>query len=69
MRFPQLADLRRIRREQGLRLIDLEEIVGCHRTTLGRWERGDDYPDLANLQDWCQALGVDLSISVAHRAV
>ncbi len=64
MRFPQLAELRRIRQQKGLRLIDLQEIVGCHRTTLGRWERGDDYPDLANLQDWCEGLGVALSVEL-----
>lgn len=64
LRFPQLAELRTVRQGKGLKLIELASAIGCHRTTLGRWERGIDYPDLANLEDWCEALGIRLSVGI-----
>jgi len=63
MRFPLLRQLRHERRQQGLGLIDIAVCIGYHKTTIGRWERGEDYPSIAALADWCQVLDLELQIA------
>lgn len=65
-RFPLLADLRSERIRRGIGLIDVAENIGYHRVTISRWERGIDYPSIAALADWCEALGVNLHISTGQ---
>ena len=36
-----MRELREHRRRKGIRLIDLQEAVGYHRTAIGNWERGN----------------------------
>lgn len=56
--------LRAERRRRGIRLIDLQEAVGYHRTAIGNWERGKYSPPLVVLVDLCQAIGVTLHIEI-----
>lgn len=37
-------ELRRLRRERELSIIDLAGKLGCNKTTIQRWERGDFSP-------------------------
>jgi transcriptional regulator with XRE-family HTH domain len=60
-----MRDLRARRRDRGIRLIDLQEAVGYHRTAIGNWERGKYSPTLVALDDLCQAIGVNLKIEIA----
>jgi transcriptional regulator with XRE-family HTH domain len=64
LRFPLLEQLRRERQRRGLHLADLAVQTGYHRTTIGRWERGEDYPSIAALDDICQSIGLELVISL-----
>jgi transcriptional regulator with XRE-family HTH domain len=41
----------------------------CLPDTLGRWERGEIFPTLENLSDWCAALGYELAIRQNARTV
>jgi transcriptional regulator with XRE-family HTH domain len=66
LRFPIMAQLREERRKRGLQLVDLAQEVGYHRVTIGRWERGIDYPSIAALDDMCQFLGLELVVSLRH---
>lgn len=59
-----LNQLREERKKRGVRLIDLAESVGYHRTAIGNWERGKHAPTIRELADWCQALGVGLKIEI-----
>lgn len=64
MRFQALSELRLLRKRKGVYLYDLQAATGVHRTTIGRWERGIDYPNLAALEDVCNALGAQLRITI-----
>jgi transcriptional regulator with XRE-family HTH domain len=59
-----MRELREQRRRRGIRLIDLQEAVGYHRTAIGNWERGKYSPPLVALVDLCQAIGVTLHIEI-----
>jgi transcriptional regulator with XRE-family HTH domain len=59
-----MRELREQRRRRGIRLIDLQEAVGYHRTAIGNWERGKYSPPLVALADLCQAIGVTLHIEI-----
>ena len=59
-----MRELREHRRRRGIRLIDLQETVGYHRTAIGNWERGRYSPPLVALADLCQAIGVTLHIEI-----
>jgi transcriptional regulator with XRE-family HTH domain len=63
-RFPFVQVLRRERLQLGLTLYDVAADIGYHYTTIGRWERGQDYPSIAALADWCEALGLGISIGL-----
>jgi transcriptional regulator with XRE-family HTH domain len=55
--------LRASRTEQRLRLDVFAEMIGYHWTTVSRWERGECFPSLRALHDWCEALGVQLTLT------
>ena len=59
-----MHELREHRRRRGIRLIDLQEAVGYHRTAIGNWERGKYSPTLVALNDLCQAIGLKLTVQV-----
>jgi len=59
-----MRQLREERRRRGIRLIDLQEAVGYHRTAIGNWERGRYSPPLIAVYDLCQAIGVELRIDL-----
>ena len=59
-----MRELRDQRRRRGIRLIDLQETVGYHRTAIGNWERGKYSPPLVALADLCEAIGVTLHIEI-----
>jgi len=59
-----MRELREHRRRRGIRLIDLQEAVGYHRTAIGNWERGKYSPTLVALADLCEAIGVTLHIEI-----
>lgn len=58
-----MRELRAERQRRGIRLIDLQEAVGYHRTAIGNWERGKYSPTLVALDDLCQAMGLRLIVS------
>lgn len=60
---PVVRTLRAARKAQRLRIDVLGEMLGYHWATVSRWERGIASPSLQALQDWCQALGVELTIA------
>lgn len=62
--YPICTELRALRRAQRLRLDVLAEMLGYHVMSVGRWERGESYPSIQALHDWCQALGVKLTLTV-----
>lgn len=59
-----MRELRDQRRRRGIRLSDLQESVGYHRTAIGNWERGKYSPTLVALADLCEALGLRLDIEI-----
>ena len=61
-RLPVIAELRQERERQRLKREVLAETLGYHRMTVGRWERGETMPSFQALHDWCEALGVTLTI-------
>lgn len=61
--FPVIAELQAKRRERGIGRVPLAVDLGYSPTSLGRWERGEFYPSLQALHDWCEGLGVALRIS------
>lgn len=65
-RFDLVRKLRLERQRQEITLYDVGAAIGYHYTTIGRWERGQDYPSIAALADWCQALGLRLSLDLKH---
>ena len=60
-----MRELRKERCRRGIRLSDLQQAVGYHRTAIGAWERGKHSPPLVALYDLCQAIGVELKIDLA----
>jgi transcriptional regulator with XRE-family HTH domain len=60
-----LLQLRAERQRRGVKLIELADQIGYHRVTISRWERGIDYPSIAALGDWCQALDYNLQIRIS----
>ena len=50
------------RSEQKLLQSDLARRANCHTNSIGRWERGEDYPPLDKVEDIVKALGAKLII-------
>jgi transcriptional regulator with XRE-family HTH domain len=59
-----MRELRDQRRRRGIRLSDLQQAVGYHRTAIGNWERGKYSPTLVALDDLCQAIGLRLTVHI-----
>ena len=53
------------RREQKLHQDDLARKANCHTTSIGRWERGEDYPPLDKVEDIVKVFGAVLIIREA----
>lgn len=62
-RNPLICELAAIRRELGIAQTDLSLMLGYSKNCVQRWETGTASPSLVHLIDWCQGLGVSLSIS------
>ena len=54
--------LRKKRKEMGISQQKLADMVNCHLTTLGRWEREEAYPSLDYAEDIIHRLGGELVI-------
>jgi transcriptional regulator with XRE-family HTH domain len=52
------ANVRRLRRQQGMSQEKLAEVAGLHRTYIGAIERGERNVTLNTLQQMAEALGV-----------
>lgn len=52
------ANLKRLRKEKGLKQQDLASMLGVERPTVANWERGAKYPGLPLLAKLSEALGV-----------
>lgn len=57
-----IRSLRAQRRAQGLSQEKLAKRIGIDRNHLSKWESGNMLPRLRGLFDWCDALGVKLTI-------
>jgi len=51
--------LRRIRKSKGLNQADFAQIMNASRTSISRYEAGDQVPDVATAASLCNALGVN----------
>ena len=50
------------RREKYINQDQLADKVNCHASSIGRWERGDDFPKLDVAERIVKALGGELVI-------
>jgi len=50
------------RREKYINQEQLADKVNCHASSIGRWERGDDFPKLDVAERIVKALGAELVI-------
>lgn len=50
------------RKDRHLRQMDLANKTGCHVNSIGRWERGEDYPTLEQAEKIVSTLGGELVI-------
>lgn len=50
------------RKERQLSQADLASMVNVHATSIGRWERGDDYPTLDKVEEIAKILGAKIFI-------
>lgn len=62
---PVCAALRARREQLGMSRNALAIRTGYHRSTLERYEIGINVPTLRKLNDWCQALGVRLTVEAS----
>ncbi len=51
--------LRTVRKQRGLRVVEVAERVGVARVTVYAWEAGDKRPSLPNLDALCDALALN----------
>lgn len=61
-RYAVVRELRATRERRGIDRVQLAEELGYHHMMIGRWERGEATPSLQRLQDWADALGVQIGI-------
>ena len=55
------AYFRTRRLARGLSLERMCGQLGYNVSTVSRWERGENYPNLTQLMDWMQVLGLELT--------
>lgn len=60
---PIFQMLRDVRIERGISLQKLGKMTGYWWETIGHWERGEYPPSTLKFLDWCQALGVRVSVA------
>lgn len=56
--------LRQIREEAGLRQQDVAESLGLHQSFVSKYESGERRIDLIELEQICDACGVELAVFV-----
>lgn len=61
-RYAAVQQLWAIRERRGIDRVTLADAMGYHPQMLGRWERGEATPSVQRLHDWCDALGVTLTV-------
>lgn len=59
-RHKVLLQLRQAREAAGLTRKELAKIMGYHVVMIGRWERGDQFPNLFKLHAWADALSMKI---------
>ena len=59
---PLVFELRKRRFDAGLSALGLADRMGYSADAIRRWESGVGFPTYRALLDWCQALGVGLTI-------
>lgn len=60
------AELRRIRKEKGLRAIDVGDSMGYTESVVCMWERGETLISIDILYSYCIALNINASV-VMHK--
>lgn len=65
----KLKDLRKVRKDRGLRLKDLAKEVRCDTSSVSRWERGLNKPCYKNVQGLERALGQCLTLNKSTKNV
>lgn len=60
--YKLIRELRKIRRDRGLRQVDLAEVIGTQCVQIAKWETGECVPRTRTLFDWVQALGYRLEL-------
>ena len=55
-----IENLRQTRIKKGMLQKTLGHRMGYATATIGHWERGEQTPRLPILQNWCEALGLEL---------
>ena len=65
MRWEQLtARLCQVRKDSGIRVVELAETLGVVRATVYNWEGGRSSPNIDQLHQWCTALGVGIHFTL-----
>jgi DNA-binding transcriptional regulator YiaG len=64
-RHPIVRRLRNIRRERGIKLVDLAIKIGIHWPQLSAWESGRQRPRFLSFLDWVSALECELALKEA----
>lgn len=60
--IPIIRALVELRQQRRIQRKELAAHLGQHVVHVAKWERGELKPKLANLLNWCDALGVELTI-------
>lgn len=53
-KHPPMAGLRRLRKERGVTLDEMEELLFFHKRTIGGWEAGRGRPDEETIKRICE---------------
>ena len=54
--------IRSKRKEKGMSREQLASKLNCHETSIGRWERGDQYPPFDITEDIVKIMGAEIVI-------
>jgi len=61
-----LRSLRLRRRQLGLKQREIASLSGYTESQINRWENAREFPRGSALLDWCEALGVRLTVHVVR---
>lgn len=62
---PVVAEMRRVRLDQGLSQEELGDLAGVSKTAIGTWERGTNAPAIDRLDQVLTVLGLRLTVAPA----